>query len=69
MINSSISNLKEEAVISFLDGYDTGLENSLRTVFDQTENCGKSFILVDNYSKFLIDENCAGYYNDLRLTP
>ena len=59
LINTSVSNLKDDAVLSFQSGFETGLDVSIRTIYNQTENCGKSSILVENKSKVLIDENCG----------
>jgi len=50
--------LKEYAEV-FEKGYSVGFENSVFTIFNNTENCNVTKIWVGNSSKYIIDFNCS----------
>ena len=51
---------QQELIETFSQGYDQGLENAVKTIYNQTENCKKIPIFIDNQTKYLIDFSCIG---------
>jgi len=55
--------LEQEKLIEYAEvfekGYSVGFENSVFTIFNNTENCSVTKIWVGNLSKYIIDFNCS----------
>lgn len=56
----------EEYANAFQNGYDLGVDNSVITIFNNTEDCMVTTIFVGNNSKQIIDFSCT---YDLISTP
>ena len=49
--------LMEHAEV-FQKGYDSGLENAVFTIYNNTEDCNITKIWVGNLSRYILDFNC-----------
>lgn len=58
VIQDWTSNRQEELIDAFIKGYDKGTEDSIYSIYNETENCNGVPIFINNNSKTLIDYSC-----------
>ncbi len=56
--NHIIPTIQQEIINSYQNGYNSGVENSIIELFQQTLNCQPTYIWVGNDTKQLIDVTC-----------
>jgi hypothetical protein len=49
---------QEEIMRSYQGGYDKGLEDAVRAIYEQTQNCQLSTVMIGNLTKQVFDASC-----------
>ncbi len=58
--NYIIPTIKQDITNSYQNGYNTGVENFIAELFQQTSNCNTIYIWVGNDTRQLVDVVCIG---------
>jgi len=58
LISDLIKQKEIESLEMFQTGYEMGIENSVKTLFVNTENCQTTTIFMNDTTRILFDFNC-----------